>query len=171
MKGCGAREAPAIEANDKEMTGRTMEAGPIIRRATSADCEETAAMFSRSLRSMPFFPKLHSDEEDRAFVRRFIENDETWIALRDGRIVGVACLEGDMLAHLYVDPEHRNCGVGAALLGHVKSRRPRGFELWTFQANAGACRFYERHGCVAAEFTDGSRNEENLPDVRYASRG
>jgi GNAT superfamily N-acetyltransferase len=86
-------------------------------------------------------------------------------------VVGVASLKGDVLAHLYVDPEHHNGGVGTALLEQVKARRPQGFRLWTFQANAGARRFYECHGCVPVEFTDGSRNEEKLPDVLYAWPG
>jgi hypothetical protein len=57
------------------------------------------------------------------------------------------------------------------LLAKVKKERPTGFRLWTFQANTGARRFYERHGCKAVEFTDGRRNEEKLPDVLYAWTG
>ncbi|WP_298279395.1 hypothetical protein [uncultured Bradyrhizobium sp.] len=40
-------------------------------------------------------------------------------------------------------------------------------QLWTFQRNARARRFYEARGFVAVEQTDGSRNEEQEPDVRY----
>ena len=54
------------------------------------------------------------------------------------------------------------------MLAHVKSRRPGGFRLWTFQDNAGARRFYDRHGLRAVELTDGAGNEEKMPDVRYA---
>ena len=139
-----------------------------IRRATVDDADETAAVFSAALKSMVFFRKLHSDEEDRAFVRQFIVEDETWIALRDGRVIGLACIEGERLAHLYVDPPIHNGGAGTALLSRVKEQRPAGLDLWTFQANTGARRFYERHGFTAVEWTDGSRNEEQLPDVRYA---
>ena len=39
--------------------------------------------------------------------------------------------------------------------------------LYTFARNAGARRFYERHGFVAVAFGDGSANEEGEPDVRY----
>jgi ribosomal protein S18 acetylase RimI-like enzyme len=48
--------------------------------------------------------------------------------------------------------------------------RPHGLWLWTFQTNTGARRFYERHGFVAVDETDGSANEERAPDVRYAWR-
>jgi GNAT superfamily N-acetyltransferase len=117
---------------------------------------------------MDFFPKLHSPEEDRAFVGDFIWRCETWVLLMDGRIAGLACIEGDRLDHLYVHPDFHGKGVGSALLERVKLQRPGGFDLWTFQANKGARRFYERHGLEAVERTDGHRNEEQLPDVRYA---
>lgn len=42
-------------------------------------------------------------------------------------------------------------------------------KLHCFQANSGARRFYERHGFQAEAFGDGSGNEENLPDILYAS--
>lgn len=40
-------------------------------------------------------------------------------------------------------------------------------QLWTFQRKARARRFYKARGFVAVEQTDGSRNEEKEPDVRY----
>ena len=144
-----------------------MEVKVSIRRAVLNDAVETAALFTAAQKSMTFFPKLHSEEEDRAYVRDFIWEDETWLALSDGRVIGLACIEGDRLAHLYVHPAFHDRGAGSALLAVVKALRPNGFDLWTFQANKGARRFYERHGLEIVEFTDGSRNEERLPDVRY----
>ena len=53
----------------------------------------------------------------------------------------------------------------------VQDRQPDGFSLWTFQQNLRARRFYERHGFVAVEETDGLGNEERAPDVRYLWTG
>jgi hypothetical protein len=39
--------------------------------------------------------------------------------------------------------------------------------VWTFASNLGAQRYYERHGFVAVERTDGRDNEERAPDIRY----
>jgi len=146
---------------------------PIIslRRAAANDAVETAALFSAALKSMTFFPKLHTDNEDRNFVAGFIENSETWLATDGDHILGLASIRDEWLDHLYVDPAFHNGGAGSALLRKVKERRPGGFRLWAFQANTGARRFYERHGCKAVRFTDGSRNEEKLPDMLYVWSG
>jgi hypothetical protein len=44
-------------------------------------------------------------------------------------------------------------------------------KLWTLQSNAGAQRFYLRHGFVEADRTDGADNEERAPDILYVLEG
>jgi hypothetical protein len=48
---------------------------------------------------------------------------------------------------------------------------PEGLRLWTFASNAGAQRFYERHGFVETRRTDGRDNEERAPDILYVWGG
>jgi GNAT superfamily N-acetyltransferase len=57
--------------------------------------------------------------------------------------------------------------LGRRLLDLAKERADGLLELWTFQVNAPARRFYERNGFVAVELTDGTGNEEREPDMRY----
>ena len=52
----------------------------------------------------------------------------------------------------------------------VTGQAPPACELGALHATKGARRFYEHHGCEVAEFTDGSRNDEKLPDMRYVWR-
>ena len=73
----------------------------------------------------------------------------------------------DMLDHLYIRPGRTGRGIGSRFVGLAKSLRPARLDLYTFQVNGGARRFYERHGFVAIWFGDGSANEERQPDVRY----
>jgi GNAT superfamily N-acetyltransferase len=57
-------------------------------------------------------------------------------------------------------------GVGTELLD-VAKRASDQLELWTFERNAPARRFYEARGFALVEQTDGARNEEREPDARY----
>jgi ribosomal protein S18 acetylase RimI-like enzyme len=57
-------------------------------------------------------------------------------------------------------------GLGSRLVELAKSRSPEGLQLWTFVSNVAAQRFYQRHGFVVAETTDGWGNEEKEPDMR-----
>ena len=76
-------------------------------------------------------------------------------------------LDGEWVDQLYVDPPWFGRGVGSALLARAQARRPAGLQLWAFESNHRAHRFYERHGFVLAEQTDGAGNEERAPDRRY----
>jgi len=96
--------------------------------------------------------------------------NEVWVADEGGEVVGFASFSDDVLGHLYVAPRWQRRGVGQVLLNKVKARRPDGFTLWTHQPNTGARAFYEHEGLQAVEFTDGSANQEKVPDVRYAWR-
>ena len=84
-------------------------------------------------------------------------------------MIGIIAFREGWIDQLYVLPKTQGQGVGTALLAVATSAWPE-LMLWTFQRNTGARRFYERHGFVAVEETDGSLNEEKEPDVRYCWR-
>jgi GNAT superfamily N-acetyltransferase len=56
-------------------------------------------------------------------------------------------------------PGAQGRGVGTELLNVAKGACGR-LELWTFQRNARARRFYAARGFALVEQTDGARNEE-----------
>jgi GNAT superfamily N-acetyltransferase len=79
---------------------------------------------------------------------------------------GIIAFQEGWIRQLYVHPSAQGRGIGTELLGVAKEAFGR-LELWTFQRNARARRFYEARGFVLAEETDGTRNEEKEPDARY----
>ena len=110
---------------------------------------------------------MHDDADVRRFFAEVVlPTRETWVSEVDGTVVALLVLEDAWVDQLYVHPGHVGRGLGSTLLAHAKERRPAGLDLWTFQSNAGARRFYERHGFVAVAMTDGD-NEEGAPDVHY----
>ena len=59
-------------------------------------------------------------------------------------------------------------GAGTQLIDAAKATAGIvALELWCFQANERARRFYEARGFRAIRFTDGADNEERMPDIRY----
>lgn len=147
----------------------------LLRRADREDAIAIADLYSAArvaaVPQMP--PAVHTNAEDRTWMtgqlgRRDLEG---WVAERDGEVLGYALLERGWLNHLFIRPAETGGGIGSALLDLVKSMRPDGFSLWVFESNAGARRFYARHGFVELERTDGSGNEERSPDVRMAWPG
>ena len=145
---------------------------PAIRRAEPDDAVAVADLFLRCRHdAVPDIPPLvFPDDQVRAWLEGAVrQGREVWLA-EAGAVVAFMLLEEDWLEQLYVDPSWTGRGLGASLLDVAKRRRPEGLQLWAFQSNRGALRFYERHGFVEAERTEGTRNQEGAPDVRYVWR-
>jgi putative acetyltransferase len=139
----------------------------MIRRAVPEDVVAIAALFRRSFGTLTFLPTLHTPDEDRVFIGNVVRDDEVWVWEDDSRVLGFVAVAEVMLDHLYVEPEVHGRGIGTALLGRAKERRPQRLQLWTFQQNDRARSFYEHHGFRVITMTDGSANEERTPDVLY----
>lgn len=140
-----------------------------MRRASEDDAAAVAGLYLRARRAaIPAIPPSVHDDADvhRHFATVVLRDHEVWVVEEDEAIVALLVLHDDWVDHLYVDPGRTDRGLGTRLLDHAKAERPDGLQLWAFQANTGARRFYERHGFEAVETTDGD-NEEGAPDVRY----
>ncbi|MGZ4596637.1 MAG: N-acetyltransferase family protein [Actinomycetes bacterium] len=148
----------------------------VVRRAVRADGPAAADVLIRARAAAAAAgtipPGVHGDDEVRAWFTAVVLPDrEVWVAAAPGdELVGVLVLEDDWVDQLYVAPAATGHGLGTRLLDLAKSLRPDGLQLWTFTSNLGAQRFYERHGFLAVERTDGSGNEERSPDIRYVWR-
>lgn len=143
-------------------------AGITLRIAGADDADAIAAVFSRSYRTLRFLPELHTVAEDRWFIANVILKEcVVAVAESHGRIAGFLARQDTMVRLLFVDPDGIGQGAGSLLLDAAKTCGLPALELWCFQANTRARRFYEARGFRAVEFTDGARNEEQLPDVRY----
>jgi GNAT superfamily N-acetyltransferase len=141
------------------------------RLARLDEAERVAELWLASRRaSLPQIPPpAHSDAEVIDwFASVVLRSEEVWVIERDGGLVAMLVLADGSVEQLYVAPGCTGSGLGSRLIELAKSRAPI-LSLWTFEANVGARRFYERHGFHARERTDGE-NEERAPDVRYEWR-
>jgi GNAT superfamily N-acetyltransferase len=147
-----------------------------IRRPHAADfvaeANATATMYLESRRAMlPDVRDPHTEAETRAWMRDTVfTRYSVRVADVDGEIVGFAARDGSWLMQLYVKPGWTGRGIGSRLLATMivdAAGASPVLRLYTFARNAGARRFYERHGFVAVAFGDGTGNVEREPDVRY----
>jgi putative acetyltransferase len=140
----------------------------VLRQAACADMKAVAQLHRHVRRiCLPYLPELHTPQEDLAFFEKQVFPASTiWLAEDEGRLIGFAALKQNWLDHLYVDPVWHGRGVGQALLTAAQENVEE-LNLWTFQKNVRARLFYERHGFTLVELTDGSGNEERVPDARY----
>jgi GNAT superfamily N-acetyltransferase len=146
-------------------------AGLLVRPLRREETDAAARIHRAGMRTIPRFDKPgHTPDEDRAYYReRVFAECEILGAFAGDVLLGHVAWEPGWIDHFYVDPPHHGRGIGGRLLHEVQARLDD-IQLWTFQANRRARRFYEHHGFVAVEFTDGRGNEEQEPDARYRWR-
>ena len=139
-----------------------------LRPAVPDDADEIAAVFTASFRLLDFLPLLHTPDEDRWFIANVIlRHCAVTVAEDASGIVGFLARSGGEVRLLHIRPDRIGCGAGTQLIEAVKASGTEALELWCFQQNARARRFYEARGFRAIRFTDGADNEERTPDIRY----
>jgi GNAT superfamily N-acetyltransferase len=140
----------------------------LIRRLDAADMDSAARVLRLSYDlALPTLAGRYTPEQDRWFCReRMFPACAVWGAFEDGGMTGMIAFREGWIDQLYIVPEAQGRGVGSSLLEIAKASFDR-FDLWTFQRNGRARRFYEARGFVQIGETDRSRNEEQEPDALY----
>jgi ribosomal protein S18 acetylase RimI-like enzyme len=144
-----------------------------IRQAELGDAAEIASVYIASRKLLQAYaPLTHSDKAIVDWVANtLIPSCDVTTALMNHKIIGLCVTSHEKgfnwINQLYVHPQYINQGVGTALLKSTLRKLQASVRLYTFQANANASRFYEQHGFVAIEFSDGANNEERAADILY----
>ncbi len=141
----------------------------VLREGSARDVAGLAAILGGWIDETPWMPKLHSSDDHLHFLRRLVGAGGVRVADADGTPVGFLSRDGSEIAALYPLAAVRRQGIGAALLQEAQTS-VAALHLWTFQANAGAQRFYARHGFVEVGRGAGADNDEGLPDLRLSWR-
>ncbi|MGA9343490.1 MAG: GNAT family N-acetyltransferase [Nocardioidaceae bacterium] len=141
-----------------------------IRRAGADEVDVIADVFwaSRHANAATIPLLVHPLDDVRRWVReQLLDRHEVWVAETGGVVVGFMALgQPDWIEHLYLRPDASGHGLGSRFVDLAKRELLGQIQLWTFQSNLGARRFYGRHGFVEVEWTDGD-NQEGAPDVRF----
>ncbi len=168
MGRCRCDDRALVMASEFTKMDAPMVAEVVLVKAEPADGLGIAEIHLAARRAaLPDLPRPFTDAETRAWFASTVGDgpDGWWVARSAGQIVGYMQLVGAELEQLYVLPAWQGRGIGTALLNAAKARSPNGLSLWTFQQNAKARSFYERHGFQPVGYTDGC-NDEREPDVQ-----
>jgi len=148
-----------------------------LRPFTGADIGPLGKLFGAARASMQLFDDPYTTGEHTAYIAGLAVGCAITVAEADGQLAGFlsfARKPGEAMgeiSHLFVHPDHQGQGVGAQLLDDAITRHGPPLHLWVFEANARARALYEGRGFVMTERTDGSSNDEKLPDMRYDLAG
>src|SRR5262245_39292583 len=115
----------------------------MLRLLELNDMGQAAIVQRRSRdRALPWIKVLHTPEEDRWFFRQYVfKTCQLWGYFEEGELAGFIAFREGWIDHLYVLPTSQHCGIGSALL-QVAQRITCNLNLWTFQRNTIARRFY-----------------------------
>jgi len=140
----------------------------MLMRLELADMDTAALVLRTSFdQALPTLAGIHTLEEDRWFFReRVFRTCEVWGAFDKAAMIGIIAFREDWVDQMYVLPGAQGCGVGTELLQVARNSFDR-LQLWTFQRNVRARRFYEARGFALIRETDGAGNEEEEPDALY----
>ncbi|MGE7369219.1 GNAT family N-acetyltransferase [Neorhizobium sp. NPDC001467] len=138
------------------------------RQLALKDMADASIVFPNAFDArLPWLAGGHSPEEDLDFWSGYLfANCVIRGVARQAELIGVIAFRENWIEQLYVLPHAQGQGTGSGLLDVAKARHSQ-LELWVFQKNDGARRFYESRGFCAARETDGADNEEREPDILY----
>ncbi|URK87214.1 GNAT family N-acetyltransferase [Rhizobium sp. RCAM05350] len=140
----------------------------IIRGADKADMPICAAILNDWIDETSWMPRVHDHEDvERYYSDIVFQERQVKIADIDGRVCAFMALSNDAyVTALYANRAHRRAGLGKSLIDHAKTLFPDQLNLWTFDENKEAQRFYNREKFIEVRRTNGD-NEENLPDILF----
>ena len=141
---------------------------PLIARAADPDSLRAAALLYERVGRAAFAWRPQGYYKADDFIV-FARDEEVYLALLDGAIVGLATLyRPDSFLHLlFVDVASRGRGIGSALLTHVREHAGAPLTLKVDTPNAAAIAFYQRMGGLALDGPNDSGVDEGVPWRRY----
>ncbi|WP_071545415.1 N-acetyltransferase [Pseudodesulfovibrio hydrargyri] len=123
----------------------------MIRDYTESDLEAVLEIWLQaSAKAHDFVGRTYWESQLGNMRTIYIPASENYVYETDSGIAGFYSLHEDMLAAIFVAPEHQGQGVGKALLHHAKSQRTR-LRLSVYQENQASCGFYLSQGFAVVD--------------------
>ena len=127
----------------------------------------TVQMWRASMERALGIIDTHTWEEQLGYLAHLAEQYNVFLAIDApaDKPVGLMVVGGTELDQLYIHVEYQGRGIGTQLLDLAKEQSPGTLQLYTFEVNAGAQAFYEKHGFQI--IGRGVEQESGMADIRY----
>ncbi|MEH6631422.1 MAG: GNAT family N-acetyltransferase [Halopseudomonas aestusnigri] len=119
----------------------------LIRKYKNTDlddvlcCWESAFRLAHTFIEETFIAKVRVD-----IPAIYLPNTETWVCVKEGKVVGFISLMGNEIAALFVDPKKHGLGIGQTLVNKACELRDEGLTVEVFKLNSLGRKFYSAYG-------------------------
>lgn len=117
-----------------------------IRPYTAGDLTGVLSVWENASKvAHPFLTEEFLETERQNIPQIYLPMADTWVAERNGRVIGFISLLGNEVGAIFVEPEYHGVGVGTALMNKAQALHGD-LEVEVFAANAIGRQFYGRYG-------------------------
>ncbi|MDA9237652.1 GNAT family N-acetyltransferase [Planktomarina sp.] len=135
-------------------------------KAIDEDAAEISQILEDWAASNRIIPLVHNIEERADYGRWLLEHTSVTMIHNSSGVVGFLALEKHIIQGLYIKKDFQGFGFGQAAIKFAQKQFEE-LQLWVFQSNIGAQKFYQRLGFQIVEKSDGEDNDYRLPDIFY----
>ena len=128
---------------------------------------ETVKIWRASMEKAFGVKDQHSWEEQLDYLKTIMNEYRGYLVIENSsdKIIGMMAVGGSELDQLYIHVDYQGMGIGTQLLNLAKELSPGKLQLFTFEVNKKAQRFYEKHGFTIIR--RGIENQSGMADIRY----
>jgi len=117
-----------------------------IRKLENNDIVEVVQLwYETSIEAHDFISPDYWGGNKDAMARVYLPNSETYLAIKEGNIIGFIAIAENYLAAIFVKNNMQGNGVGKNLLNYIKERRET-IQLKVYKKNSRSVNFYKSQG-------------------------
>lgn len=131
----------------------------IVKLKNSDISEVVDLWYEVSIKAHDFIDKDYWAKNREAMIKEYLPNSETYLAVKDGDIIGFISMIDNYLAAIFVKNQMQGNGIGESLLNYIKINR-NSIQLKVYEKNIKSINFYKKQKFkIISKILDENTNE------------